>query len=120
MSTHENNDALEGLGELTGEVEETKPPAKKKRAPRKKAAAKAEERVTIVIDEEQGKPNFEVVGVNGKVYQIQRGVEVAVPVEVVTVLENAIASRLIEVKLPDGRVDRQLRDYQAIPFRVVR
>jgi hypothetical protein len=119
--TSPNEDAMAGLPEVSSEKAAPAKP-KRKRAPRKaKAAAqKTAPRRVIVIDEEEGKPNYEVVGVNGKVYQIQRGIEVAVPEEVIGVLNNAVASRLVQVKLPDGRVDRQLRKYQSIPFRIVR
>ena len=49
--------------------------------------------VRIIVDEVAGvKENYEVVGVNGKVYQIKRGVPVEVPQEVVHVLELAKAT----------------------------
>lgn len=123
--TSPNEDILAGLPdpEASEEAAAAAAPAKpkRKRAPRKKAAApKAEARKVIIIDEEEGKPNFETVGVNGKIYQIQRGVEVAVPDSVIHVLENAVADRLVQIQLPDGRTDRQLRSYQSIPFRIVR
>jgi hypothetical protein len=74
---------------------------------------------TIIIDEVEGGENFEVVGVNGKVYQIQRGVEVAVPQEVVEVLRTAVATRFVKVKREDGETDLVPRQHSAIPWRLV-
>jgi hypothetical protein len=74
---------------------------------------------TIIIDEVEGGENFEVVGVNGKVYQIQRGVEVKVPQEVVEVLRTAVATRFVKVKREDGESDLVPRQHSAIPWRLV-
>ena len=85
--------------------------------PEAPAAPKKERRAVIMIDQEQGKPNYEYVGVNGKGYQIQRGVEVEVPASVVGVLDNAIATR--SVTDPNGKVIGH-QDYHAVPYRVIR
>ena len=37
----------------------------------------------------RGEDNFQFVGVNGKAYKIQKGIDVEVPVEVAEVLENS-------------------------------
>lgn len=74
-------------------------------------------KAVIFIDMEKGYPNYQFVGVNGKGYQIMRGVEVTVPEEVVEVLKNAVATR--SVTDGDGRVVGQ-QDYHAIPYRVIR
>lgn len=77
--------------------------------------------VTIFIDEEKGKPNYEVVGVNGKMYQIQRGVDVEVPEEVVHVLNNAIATRYVKtVNRTSGLEELVPQNYLLTPFRVIR
>lgn len=82
------------------------------------AVPKAKERKAIImIDQERDKPNYEYVGVNGKGYQIQRGIEVEVPASVVGVLENAIATR--SVTDANGKVVGY-QDYHAVPFRVIR
>ena len=65
--------------------------------PKARAAAKpkedAEERVTIILqDNSQIPPSGQFIGVNGKGYLIQAGVEVSVPVSVLEVLDNAIES----------------------------
>lgn len=81
------------------------------------AAAATEKKAVIMIDEVAGQPNYEFVGVNGVGYQIKRGVEVEVPLSVVEVLNNAIATR--SVTDAEGRVVGE-SDYHAIPFRVIR
>jgi hypothetical protein len=50
--------------------------------------------IRIIIDEDPNlkNRNYEVVGVNGKVWQLKRGTPVEVPPEVVHVLENAVTS----------------------------
>ena len=73
----------------------------------------------IIIDEVEGQPNFETVGVNGVVYKIQRGVEVPVPRSVVEVLRNAVATKYTRVKRPDGLEDLQRRNLSSIPWRLV-
>lgn len=63
---------------------------------------KAEQRVKIIIEEQDNQEGHDEVrvGVRGKVYQIQRGQVVSVPLTVVEVLKNAIQTKLI--KQPDG------------------
>lgn len=76
--------------------------------------------VTIIIDEVEGRSNFEVVGVNGKVYQIPRSIPTKVPPSVVGVLENAIASR--SVATPNhltGHDELVKQNFNAIPWRRV-
>lgn len=74
----------------------------------------------IVIDEVEGRPNFEVVGINGKVYRIQRGVSAIVPGAVLEVLNNAVAERIVQSHNPQGGVDSRRQKYSAVPFRVMR
>jgi len=78
-----------------------------------------EPRCTIFIDEVEGQPNYEVVGVNGQVHQIMRGVNVEVPRSVVEVLRNAVATRFVSVKRSDGVDDLQRSNYSSIPWRLV-
>lgn len=86
-------------------------------SPAAPTATKKERQAVIFIDQEEGKPNYEFVGVNGKGYQIKRGEEVTVPMSVVGVLNNAIATR--SVTDADGRISGT-QDYLAVPFRIVR
>lgn len=86
---------------------------------KKESTPKAEKRRTIIIDEVEGQPNYEVVGVNGVVYQIQRGLETSVPESVVHVLRNAIATKYVKVRRPDGFEDLQKRNLSSIPWRLV-
>ena len=74
----------------------------------------------IVIDEVEGRPNFEVVGINGMVYKIQRGVPAVVPGAVLSVLNNAVAERIVQTHNPQGGVDSRRQKYSAVPFRVLR
>ena len=95
-------------------------PAAPKRA--KKAAEPAgepeEKRVKIILEEHESiPPTGQYVGVNGKGFQVMRGVEVTVPLSVVHVLENAVATRSITDD--QGRVVGQ-QNYHAAPFRVIR
>ena len=76
--------------------------------------------IRIIVDEVAGvKENYEVVGVNGKVYQIKRGVPVEVPPEVVHALELAKATHSEQKydRLADEYVEVH-RSFSAIPWRV--
>jgi len=73
----------------------------------------------IVIDEVVGQPNYEVVSINGHVYQIMRAVEVPVPPEVVEVLKCAVEERIIQSRGPAGLIETKRHKYYAIPWRVV-
>ena len=130
---------LEGLPE--DEQIEKKPTAKKPRkASAKKPAPKVEEPEVvihqdsglpdqgpksewpvIVVDEQEGQPNFQFVQVNGVPFQIQRGVETPVPPAVLSVLNNAVATRISNVRDPGtGQVKTMRQNYSAVPFRVLR
>ena len=79
-----------------------------------------EQMVNIMIDEVDGMPNYEVVGVNGYVYKIKRGEKVAVPISVVKILENAIATRTVQREdRVTGELLNEYRNYSAIPWRRV-
>lgn len=67
-----------------------------------KEEVKPEKRVKIIIEEQDNHEGHSEVriGVNGKIYQIQRGKEVSVPESVVGVLKNAIQTKRIQQ--PDG------------------
>ncbi len=101
-------------------VRKRKSRAKPSPEPSVEAAPVAEKRVTTIIDEIEGGPNYEFVGVNGKGYKIPRGVATSVPEAVVGVLEDAIAARLVERKGPNGEIIREEKPYNLIPFRIVR
>jgi hypothetical protein len=76
---------------------------------------------TILVDESEGEANFVFVGVNGKHYQIQRGVEVDVPPNVIEVLSHAVATRLVSVVNPvTGAREMVQRSFLRYPFRVTR
>lgn len=76
----------------------------------------------IRIEEENEMENFLPVSHNGKTYQIKRGEEVEVPQCVVDILEDAIASRLVEVGQDpvSGNKIKELRDYKRIPYQIIR
>ena len=71
------------------------------------------------LDEVEGRPNFEVVGVNGKVYKIQRGVPVKIPQSVLEVLNHAVAERIVQTHNPQGGVTSKRQKYTTVPFRVL-
>jgi uncharacterized FAD-dependent dehydrogenase len=73
-----------------------------------------------MIDEVPGMNNYEVVGVNGKVYQIKRGVPVEVPREVMTTLE-CCQMTIVEQKKNKytGESEDVVRHFSAIPWRRV-
>lgn len=78
--------------------------------------ASTKDRVTIIINESD-KPedlNEVFVSVNGRAYQIQRGVPAAVPPEVVHALDNAVIDKAIqqyENGMPAGIILRPTRRY---------
>lgn len=76
--------------------------------------------VEIIIEEVEGRANYEVVGVNGKIYQIPRSIPTKVPPSVIGVLKTAIASR--SVPTPNhltGHDELVKQNYNAIPWRLV-
>jgi hypothetical protein len=76
--------------------------------------------VRIMIDDVDGKANNEVVGINGKVYQIRRGEPVEVPLEVLHALENAVQTKTVQtVDRVTGEVVNNYKDSSAIPWRRV-
>jgi hypothetical protein len=85
-----------------------------------KNVAEKQKRFDIRVDAQEGEPRDIKIGVNGKVYQIWRGVVVSVPEEVVEVLRNAIAARLVVMPLPDGTSRQEWQDQSAVPYSVIR
>jgi hypothetical protein len=85
-----------------------------------KRDASAEKRFLIEIDEVEGRPNFEVVGVNGTIYKIKRGEPVEVPESVLEVLNNAVAERLVQTESGVGGIVTSRRKYSSVPFRMLR
>lgn len=79
----------------------------------------AEKQYRLIIEEEENALNYVPVGVNGKVYQIMRGVEVIVPKSVLNVLEQAKASRIIQTRQPDGTMLGSVRAFNRYPYRVL-
>lgn len=75
--------------------------------------------IRIIIDEVAGvKENYEVVGVNGVVYQIKRGVPTEVPPEVVHVLELAQGTHTEQIfNRQSGEYEEVHRIFSAIPWR---
>lgn len=93
--------------ELNLETEEQPKPA----APKK---------IRIMIDEVAGMSNYEVIGVNGDVIQVKRGVPVEVEAKYVHALENAQMTHVEKVKNPlTGEMDEVVKHFSAIPWRRV-
>jgi hypothetical protein len=59
---------------------------------RKARAVDPNKSYEIIIDEVEGLPGYEFVGVNGTGYQIKRGEPVPVPGAVVIALQNAVTT----------------------------
>lgn len=92
------------------------PPAPAKAAP-PKAAKKT---IRIIIDEIEGENNYVFVGLNGQHFQLMRGVEVDVPEGVLSVLNNAVGSRIFQIIDPrTGQREMQQRNFMRYPYRVV-
>lgn len=67
--------------------------------------ASTKERIKIIFNESDRPEdqNEVVVGVNGRMYQYQRGKEVGVPPEVIHVLDNAVIDKAVPQVTEDGR-----------------
>ena len=81
---------------------------------------KGKDKVRSMIDEVPGMNNYEVVGVNGKIYQIKRGIPVEVPREVMTTLE-CCQMTVVEQKKNKytGESEDVVRHFSAVPWRRV-
>ncbi len=81
------------------------------------------EEISIHIDEQEGYPNYVFLSHNGDAIQIQRGVDVSVPVKFVQVLRDAIAHRVVQIKVPIGdgsfRMARELKPFHVYPWHIV-
>lgn len=75
-------------------------------------------KVTIMVNDRRGEEESDdvFVGVNGVNFQIQRGVEVEVPLPVAMVLENAKQTVYETRKSPEGRTIMIERIVSAYPF----
>lgn len=81
---------------------------------------KPEQKVRIMIDEVPGMSNYEVVGCNGDVIQIKRGVPVEVEQRFINVLQDAVLTTTEVTKNPvTGEREEKKREYSAIPWRRV-
>ena len=106
------------MDEFSAGLLEDAPAEDKKAVKGKKSERKL---FTIFVDEEEQQPNYITVGVNGKQYQIKRGEDVDVPAEVIEVLKNATAERLVQRTNPvTGAVESTYQKYNRIPYRIVR
>lgn len=77
---------------------------------------------TINVQHVEHMPEYEVIGVNGEVIQVTRGVDVPnIPQAFVNVLRQAVTSKLFTTKKNDGSGDelQEWRPVAAIPFSIV-
>jgi hypothetical protein len=77
---------------------------------------------TINVQHVEHMPEYEVIGVNGEVIQVTRGVDVQnIPQAFVNVLRQAVTSKLFTSKKPDGSGDElhEWKPVAAIPFSIV-
>lgn len=97
---------------------QAKPVVDKTPEPAKEATKAKGKMIRIMIDDVNGKQNYEVVSVNGKVWQLQRGVPVDVPYEVVHILENAVETVTTQVQdRVTGELINRNNDRGAVPWR---
>lgn len=64
--------------------------------------------------------NYETVYVDGRSYQIKKGVDATVPYSVYDVLNNAIEDFLQPIRQQDGRITHEMRKRRRIPFSVIK
>lgn len=106
----------EGAGTKTGEVE--KPAAKKKPAPRKRATKPKDDRVEIILEENDDIPPTGLfLGLNGRGFMLRPGEKVKVPPGIVDILEHAVMSA--PVVDPQTKQVIGYRDRLKYPFRKV-
>jgi hypothetical protein len=77
---------------------------------------------TINVQHVEHMPEYEVIGVNGEVLQVQRGIDVPnIPQAFINVLRQAMTSKLFTSKKNDGSGDevQEWRPVAAIPFSIV-
>jgi hypothetical protein len=68
----------------------------------------------------EGMPEFEVIGVNGEVIQVTRGVDVPnIPAAFINVLKQAVASKQVKHVNKDGSEYFEWIPYPAIPYQLV-
>lgn len=73
---------------------------------------------TIIIEDVEGLPNFEVLGLNGHVIQVKRGEEVEIWEEYVEILRHAVST--FEPTLADvEKGNRITKNRNLIPWRLV-
>lgn len=97
----ENKVATVTVTEADKEVEETKV---------KKTKAKKAEKVSMHLFKDNDKYNQDVVvGINGKKWQIKRGVDVEVPPEVAEVIRNSEAQK----GLTENALDEKAAEFEA-------
>jgi hypothetical protein len=75
---------------------------------------------TINIQHVEGQPEYEVIGVNGEVLQLQRGESVPnIPEAYVNVLRQAITEKLFTRTDSEGKEHHDWKKVSAIPFSIV-
>ena len=89
-------------------------------APAKPAPKLTKETYEIIIDEVEGLPGYEFVGVNGTGYQIKRGEPVRVPACVVEALRLAVTTAFKKQPHPTDPGRNIMVPYQraTIPWRI--
>jgi len=79
-----------------------------------KPRAKSSGRVSVIVDEgSDDDPSDVFLSVNGKAYQVQRGVKVDLPPEILEAMDNARTSQLVKT----GNGEYKLRDRPRFTYR---
>lgn len=76
--------------------------------------------INIQDDAESEKINYHVVGLNGRNYQIKKGVDVTVPYGVYDILNNAIETVYTSVVRENGRRELVGKVRKRVPFSVIK
>lgn len=77
-------------------------------------------RYDIRIEQQEGEPRDQKIGVNGVVFQILKSVPVTVPECVLRVLQTATQSRLVQIPDYPNPPKEEWHDAAAVPFSVLK
>lgn len=81
------------------------------------APVEKSKRVRIFIDESSDSSDLQFVflSLNGRAYQVKRGVEVDIPAELLEILQHAV----VEKEVSDESGAKEFRKFYRFPFRVI-
>lgn len=107
------SEAEEGNGEMTAETEGRMVGSLGRGDPRFKI------NIPVVETNDKSGQADVFVGVNGRNWQIRRGVDAVIPARVMEALMNAAGTRVQHDHLPDGSVEESSSSFQRFPVQVI-